>query len=123
VLGAQIAFAVNRGRDAPPLLLEAARRLEPLDIALARETYLDALWAALMFAGPRVSGGGVLQEVATAAKAAPPAQGEPRAADLLLDALGVLFTKGLVAAAPLLTRAVSAFRGEDVSRHDGVRWL
>ena len=42
LLRAQIAFAANRGSDAPPLLLEAARRLEPLDVALARETYLDA---------------------------------------------------------------------------------
>ena len=32
-LRAQIAFASRRGRDAPPLLLEAARRLDPLDAA------------------------------------------------------------------------------------------
>ena len=37
-LRAQIAFASRRGRDAPPLLLEAARRLDPLDAAMARET-------------------------------------------------------------------------------------
>ena len=43
LLRAQIAFASSRGRDAPPLLLQAARRLEPLDATLARETYLDAL--------------------------------------------------------------------------------
>src|SRR5258705_12496233 len=46
-LRARIAFATNRGSDAPPLLLVAARRLEPLDVALARETYLDALGASL----------------------------------------------------------------------------
>ena len=50
LLRAQITFAVNRGRDAPPLLLAAAKRLEPLDATLARETYLDAFSAAL-FAG------------------------------------------------------------------------
>ena len=49
-LRAQIAFASRRGRDAPPLLLEAARRLEPLDTATARETYLEAM-ASAMFAG------------------------------------------------------------------------
>src|SRR6185312_8317129 len=38
LLRAQIAFAVNRGKDAPPLLLAAARRLERLNPALARET-------------------------------------------------------------------------------------
>ena len=50
LLRAQIAFVTNRGSDAPPLLLKAARRLEPLDAGLARATYLDALTAA-MFAG------------------------------------------------------------------------
>jgi hypothetical protein len=38
LLQAQIAFAVSRGSDAPPLLLTAAKRLEPLDVGLARET-------------------------------------------------------------------------------------
>ena len=47
LLHAQITFATTRGRDAPPLLLEAAQRLEPLDATLARETYLDAFAAAL----------------------------------------------------------------------------
>jgi hypothetical protein len=47
---AQIAFATRRGRDAPPLLLAAARRLDPLDAPMARETYLEAI-ASAMFAG------------------------------------------------------------------------
>ena len=47
LLHAQITFAMTRGRDAPPLLVEAARRLEPLDPRLARETYLEAFAAAL----------------------------------------------------------------------------
>ena len=34
----------------PPLLLKAARRLEPLDVELARETYLTA-WGAARIAG------------------------------------------------------------------------
>ena len=50
LLRGQIAFASSRGSDAPPLLLKAARRFEPLDAGLARETYLEALSAAL-FAG------------------------------------------------------------------------
>ena len=50
LLRAQIRFAVDRGRDAPPLLLAAAKRLETLDAKLSRETYLDAFSAAL-FAG------------------------------------------------------------------------
>src|SRR6185437_11025069 len=37
LLRAQIAFASSHGRDAPPLLLSAARQLEVLDVGLARE--------------------------------------------------------------------------------------
>src|SRR3954469_7500523 len=36
VLRARIAFAADRGREAPQLLLAAAQRLEPLDVGLAR---------------------------------------------------------------------------------------
>jgi DNA-binding CsgD family transcriptional regulator len=120
-LRAQIAFVVSRGRDAPPLLLKAAKRLEPLDLALARETYLDALWAALIFGGPVADGGGLL-EVAKAARGVP-APEPTRAADLLLDGLAVVFTEGRAAGAPMLKRAVSAFRGDDVGREEGIRWL
>jgi hypothetical protein len=49
-LRAEIAFARTRGSDAPALLLDAARRLEPLDAAMARETHLEAM-AAAMYAG------------------------------------------------------------------------
>ena len=49
-LRAEIAFTRTRGNEAPALLLDAARRLEPLDAALARETHLEAM-AAAMFAG------------------------------------------------------------------------
>jgi hypothetical protein len=38
-LRAELVFARNRGREAPLLLLDAARRLEPLIEALARETW------------------------------------------------------------------------------------
>src|SRR5918997_1126591 len=50
LLRAEVAFAQNRGGDAPLLLLAAARRLERLDVALARRTYLEA-WGAALFAG------------------------------------------------------------------------
>jgi DNA-binding CsgD family transcriptional regulator len=123
LLRAQIAFTVRRGRDAPPLLFEAARRLEPLDVTLARETYLDALWAAIIV-GRLADGSGVL-EVAEAARAVPPAPGPPRPADLLRDGLAVLITDGLAAAAPMLRRAAKAFRGDDISQEEGLRrlWL
>jgi DNA-binding CsgD family transcriptional regulator len=121
LLRGQIAFASGHGRDAPPLLLTAARQLEPLDPRLARETYLDAL-AAAQFAG-RLAVGGGMREVAEAARAAPPPPGSARAPDLLLDGLARLIGEGYPAAAPVLRRAVSAFRGTDLSTEEGLRWL
>jgi DNA-binding CsgD family transcriptional regulator len=121
VLRAQIAFAASHGDDAPPLLLKAARRLELLDVSLARETYLDALDAAT-FAGRLAKGGGPL-EVAEAIRAAPHSRKPPRAPDLLLDGFAVLITDGHRAAAPILRKALSAFRSDEVSSEESLRWL
>ena len=121
LLRGQIAFASSRGNDAPPLLLTAARQFEPLDVRLARETYLEAL-AASVFAGRLALGGG-LREVAEAARAAPPSPRPVRAPDLLLDGLAVLMTQGFAAGAPLLKRAIAAFRSADVSTEEELRWL
>jgi DNA-binding CsgD family transcriptional regulator len=122
LLHAQI-VALSRGSDAPTLLLKAARRLEPLDAGLARATYVDALSAALL-AGRLGRGVGVL-EVADAARAAPPSLQPPSAPDLLLDGLALLITEGYAAGVPTLTRALSAFRSQPVSREEGLRrlWL
>jgi DNA-binding CsgD family transcriptional regulator len=120
-LRGQIAFSSSRGSDAPPLLLKAAREFEPLDPRLARETYLDAL-AAATFAGRLALGGG-MREAAEAALAAPPPPGPARGPDLLLDGLALLVTEGYPAGAPVLRRAVSAFRGTDISREEKLRWL
>ena len=119
LLRGQTAFGSSHGRDAPPLLLAAARELEPLDPALARDTYLDALSAAL-FVG-RLAGDVGVMEVAQAARAAPAASTRPQ--DLLLDGLAVVITEGYAAGAPLLERAVGAFRTEDMPAADAVRWL
>jgi DNA-binding CsgD family transcriptional regulator len=120
-LRGQIAFASSRGSDAPPLLLKAAKRLEPLDSRLARETYLDTL-ASMLFAG-RLAAGGGMREVAEAARAAPPPPQPARAPDLLLDGLALLVTEGYPAAAPVLRQAVSGFRGADIAREEGLRWF
>ena len=58
-----------------------------------------------------------------AARAAPPPSQPPRAADLLLDGLALLITDGYAAGAPMLQRALSAFRSEDLSGRGGLRWL
>ena len=78
-LRAEIVFARRRGSDDAPLLLDAARRLEGLDDRLARETYLEALGAAI-FAG-RLSTHPTLREVAEAARMAPAAPSPPRPID------------------------------------------
>ena len=120
LLRAQTAFVATRGSNAPPLLLEAARRLATLDPTLARETYLDALSAA-MFAGRFAGPGGSAREVAQAASAAPPPHA-PRGSDLLLDALAALFSDTYESAVPILRRAQAAF-STDESAIEQLRWL
>jgi DNA-binding CsgD family transcriptional regulator len=119
LLRGQIVFASGMGRDAPPLLLKAARRLEPLDLELARETYLSA-WMAALFAG-RFASGGDLLEVSRAARALPRPAHPPHPADLLLDGLALLVTDGPAAAAPMLLRATSAYSSADISE-TGLQW-
>ncbi len=120
LLRGQIAFSSNIGSDAPPLLLSAARRLERLDVELARETYLDA-WGAAMFAGRLASTGGLV-EVSRAIRAAPQAPHEPHPSDLLLDALALLITEGRTAAASALRRASGAFAALDDPAENSFRW-
>jgi DNA-binding CsgD family transcriptional regulator len=120
-LQARIAYGRTRGRDAPRLLLDAARRLEPLDPALARETYLEALGATI-FAG-RLADGADVGAVARAARDAPPGPDPPRSLDVLLDGLTTRYTEGYRDGAPDLRRAIEAFRREDGRGADGVRWL
>ena len=54
---------------------------------------------------------------------APPPPGPTRGPDLLLDGLALLICEGYPAGAPVLRRAVSAFRGTDLSTEEGLRWL
>ena len=120
LLSAQLAFAQSRGSDAPPLLLRAAKALEPLDSRLARETYLDA-WSAALFAG-RFASTCSLDEVSREARDAPPAAQPAHPSDLLLDGYALLLTDGRAAATPLLQRAVRAFAGEGASVEEVLRW-
>jgi DNA-binding CsgD family transcriptional regulator len=120
-LRAEIVFARTRGSDAPTLLLDAARRLDPLDAAMARETHLEAM-AAAMFAGRLGDRPGV-REAAEAAQAAPPAPHPPRAIDLLLDGLATRFTDGYFAGVPPLRKALDAFRRVEGMPARDARWL
>ena len=87
LLRGQIVFALGLGSNAPPLLLAAAKRLESLDLELARETYLSA-WMAALFAG-RLAGTGDLLEVSRAVRALPPLAHPPRPVDLVLNGLAI----------------------------------
>jgi DNA-binding CsgD family transcriptional regulator len=119
LLQAQMSFAANRGNEALPLLLSAARRLEPLDADLARDTYLDTLSAAL-FAGRLAVGPGA-RDVAEAARSAPPAR-VPRKIDLLLEGLAVLFTDGYAPAADSSRRAVRMFVEQELTMEEALRF-
>jgi DNA-binding CsgD family transcriptional regulator len=120
LLRGQIAFASSGGSDAPALLVKAAQQFEPVDAALARQTYLDA-WLAALFAG-RFAGAGSMHEVARAARSAPPPADVPRPSDLLLDGLAVLATEGRAQAEPLLRRAALVFAEEETTMEERVRW-
>jgi len=120
LLRGQLAFAQGLGGDAPPLLLKAATRLEPLDPGLARETYLEA-WGAAMFAG-HLAGGGDLLEVSRAVRALPAPAPPPRPADLLLDGLALLVTDGPAAAVPVLRQATRAFASPEIPAEEILRW-
>jgi DNA-binding CsgD family transcriptional regulator len=118
LLRGHVAFASGLGSDTPPLLLNAARRLEPFDLELARETYLAA-WTAAAVAG-RLAGGNVLLEICRAVQALPPPPGAPHPVHLLLDGLARLTTDGRAAAAATLRRAVDALTSIPVA--DALRW-
>jgi DNA-binding CsgD family transcriptional regulator len=120
VLRARISFASDRGSDAPPLFLKAANRFARVDVRRARDTYLDALTAA-MFAG-RLAKEGSASEVAMAAlEAARP--DEMKGSDLLLEGLARSIVDGSAAGTPLLKEALVAFRNESVALDEQLPWL
>ena len=116
-LRARLAFAQRRGSDAPPLLLRAAKRLQPLDPALARETYLEALAAALT-TGERDS----LTQAFEALRATP-SPSPVRATELLMTGQALRVVEGGAAGIPVLERALRAFRSEPLEGEDEMRAL
>ena len=119
-LDGQIEAAANPGREAPGRLLHAARRLEPLDAQLARDTYLQAWWAAVL-AGEHATPGGGLVEISRAVRAAP-SPAHPRVCDLLLVGLATVITHGRQAAAPYLRPAIDLFLKDQVSDDEWLQW-
>jgi len=118
LLRGDVSFASGHASGASSLLLNAARRLEPFNLELARETYLTAWNAACITA--HLDGGAALQEISRAVRALDAPRGDPRPLDLLLDGLALLITQGRAAATPALRRAAKAFA--DIPVDDVLRW-
>jgi DNA-binding CsgD family transcriptional regulator len=120
LLRGRIALEQRRSGAAGSLFLGAARRLEPLDPELARETYLETL-AGVMSSDVEVVGGATA--VAAAARAAPTGTAPTRTVDVLLDAFAIRLTDGYAAAAPTLARALELLLAMAVSDEDVGRRL
>jgi len=112
------AFASGHS-TAPSLLLNAARRLEPLDLGLTRETCLTA-WGAAIVAAEQSGEGDVLLEICRAVRALPPPPGAPRPLDLMLDGLALLIADGHAAAAGAMQRAANAV--SNIPVEEVLRW-
>ncbi|WJL96635.1 AAA family ATPase [Microbacterium sp. ET2] len=126
LLRVRIAFHLTRGDDVPEMALAAARRLAPLNARISRETYLDAIEAATLIGGRDHARR--LATVADSARAAPPPPASPEPADLLLDGLVVMFTRGYEASVADLRVALEAFchdrpRPDRAGRGGSDRWL
>ncbi len=120
-LRGQVAFDQRRVGDSARLLSSAAKRLEPLDVELARATHLEALGAAI-WAGD-LDSPGALVEAAEAARAAPPAPDPPGAVDVVLDAFAARLTEGYAAATPAMRHALETVLALKVPAGDLGRWL
>jgi DNA-binding CsgD family transcriptional regulator len=123
LLNARMAFTSSRGRDAPPLLLAAARRLADVDTARSRESYLDALMAAVLVGRLGTDPQSSVAAIAASARIeAPPAPSPPRAIDRLLDGLVIRFCDGYAEGADHLRQAITAFLDEDTRGSADPRW-
>ncbi len=107
---ARAGYALRRDRSAPQQLLSAAQELESFDTDLARDTYMEALVAA-MYAG-RLGEPGAVQRVSTAILAATAHDRSDRAQDLILRGQALLCAQGPAAALPTVRRALEAFRAQ-----------
>jgi DNA-binding CsgD family transcriptional regulator len=117
---AQLSFVANRGGDATALLLQAAGKLEPIDLELSRATYLDALSSSIFTGRLAEPGSGILEVALVAADAPPPRT--RRAPDLLLDGLTAHYNQSYSAGLPMLRTALAVF-GDDMSVDEELHWL
>ncbi len=118
LLRGSAAVVSSYGNEAAPLLLEAARRLEPFDLSLARRAYLTA-WSGAI-AAHHLGGADVLREIGRAVRALPPLSPDPHPLDLVLEGFALLITDGHAVAMPILQRAAKVVLQLPVE--DVVRW-
>jgi len=118
---AQLAFAAGKGGDAQPLLLAAAKRLEPVQPRLARLTYLDAIRNAL-FAGRLAGPGADVSAVSRAAAAAPQPPGSLDSADCLLYGLTASFAQEYARGLPTLRKSLLS-SGSGLPVDEEMHWV
>ncbi|MGI5171559.1 helix-turn-helix transcriptional regulator [Spirillospora sp. CA-253888] len=115
----EVALTANLSMGGPALLLDAARRLAPLDARLSRDTYLHAIAVASVVLPERDA----ITEIVEAARQAPPAPEPPRLTDLALDAFAPLYAQGTSVAAPALRRFIAAALNEETDPVERLRYL
>jgi DNA-binding CsgD family transcriptional regulator len=121
-LSGALAVAVGENGHSSEVLLEAARALEGLDARIARETYLEALEAAL-YSGRLGSSGGVVAVARTIRKEAPAPEPALTAGDLLLEGWSALLTQDCERGTQQLREAIRLARRETDLKLIGLAWL
>ncbi|QEO13070.1 AAA family ATPase [Agromyces intestinalis] len=119
LLHAQIVSRLEPGQGSP--LLAAAKRLDPIDPDLARDTYRDAFYAAQV-AGQLGRDGGTLEEAA-ATRLTEHRDPPVSIHDRLLDGVALTVTRDHSAGAPLLREAVAEFRRRELGSDASYSWL
>jgi DNA-binding CsgD family transcriptional regulator len=117
LLRGHVALVHGYGDDAAPLLLNAARQLEPFNLDLAREAYLTAYGSA--FSAADLGKEGVFLEICRAIEDLPPPT-TPRPMDILLEGLARMHTDGRAVAMPIMQQATAAVA--QMPRDDVLRW-
>ncbi|MFH8443388.1 AAA family ATPase [Streptomyces sp. NPDC018026] len=119
-LRARAGYALRRDSSGPQLLLAAAQGLERHDPVLARDTYLEALAAAVY--GGRLGDAEQVAVVSNAILEATVSEGPGNARDLILRGQALLAAKGQEAAIETLRRAQHALL-EQAPDSLGLHWL
>ncbi|MDX6591930.1 MAG: hypothetical protein QOJ13_1126 [Gaiellales bacterium] len=116
-LRAAITFAMGDNSRTVQLLAHAAYAFEPFDPRLARDTYLEAMEAAI-YGGSLGSPGAILAVARAAEGVSHTPEVEAAAADDLLEGLAAMFTDRYEDAVPVLRRAL-----EGVHAGTDLRWF